>query len=257
MTSAPSPSPCACARHSQRRWCTCSWCPSRLLSRPGCCSTRRSTSPISSLFFDAERQLFIGRRSGMFELLGHQAARGLPIAVGVVALGVAYAASAVRASLRPWRWLGHCAAIALVLTPSVISLLKSSTAAHCPAQRRRVGGAADYRAERDGSRSGPHRRGRPAAACSSAHAGAGYALLGLYFAGWAAGVHRWRWLGLGIGTGAPGSCSARCASLQGLALREPDDVVGDRRVDHRRVSSSRRCSGAGAQARSALLRRWL
>jgi membrane-associated PAP2 superfamily phosphatase len=152
---------------------------------------------ISSLFFDAEQKLFVGKRSGVFELLGHQAARGLPIAVGVVALGVAVG-SAFRASLRPWRARAIALAIALALTPSVISLLKSSTAAHCPHSVDVFGGQADYRAERDG----PFWAASPAAAgrcLPSAHAGAGYALLALYFMGWAAGVRRWRWLGLGIG----------------------------------------------------------
>jgi membrane-associated PAP2 superfamily phosphatase len=152
---------------------------------------------ISSLFFDAEQKLFVGKRSGLFELLGHQAARGLPILVGLVAVGVAMG-SAFRASLRPWRPLAIALAIALVLTPSVISLLKSSTAAHCPHSIDVFGGQADYAAERDG----PFWAASKASAgrcLPSAHAGAGYALLSLYFVGWAAGIRRWRWAGLAIG----------------------------------------------------------
>ena len=155
---------------------------------------------ISSLFFDAEQKLFAGKRSGLFELIGHQAARGLPIAVGLVALGVAVG-SAFRASLRPWRASAIALALALVLTPSVISLLKSSTAAHCPHTVDVFGGPVDYRAERDG----PFWAASPATAgrcLPSAHAGAGYALLALYFVGWVAGVRRWRWGGLAIGIAA-------------------------------------------------------
>ena len=36
----------------------------------------------------------------------------------------------------------------------------------------------------------------------SGHAGAGYALLSLYFAGWALGRPAWRWSGLAIGVAA-------------------------------------------------------
>jgi membrane-associated PAP2 superfamily phosphatase len=155
---------------------------------------------ISSLFFDAEQKLFVGKRSGAFELLGHQAARALPVVVGVAAIAVALG-SAVRASLRPWRLIAIALAASLLLTPSVIGLLKASTAAHCPHSVDVFGGEADYRAERDG----PFWAGSKATAgrcLPSAHAGGGYALLALYFAGWAAGVRRWRWLGLGIGIAA-------------------------------------------------------
>jgi membrane-associated PAP2 superfamily phosphatase len=152
---------------------------------------------ISGVFFDPKAQRFLGERSGLFELLGHQAARGLPVAVGVVALGVAVG-SRWRPSLRPLRWLAVALALALVLTPVVISLLKSSTAAHCPHSMDVFGGRFDYLAERDGPFWAP--ASTAAGRClPSAHAGAGYGLLALYFFGWAAGLRRWRWLGLAAG----------------------------------------------------------
>ena len=41
-------------------------------------------------------------------------------------------------------------------------------------------------------------------ALPSGHAGAGYAMLSLYFAGWALGGAAWRWGGLALGRGAWG-----------------------------------------------------
>ena len=155
---------------------------------------------ISSLFFDAEQKVFAGKRSGLFDLLGHQLARGLPIVLGVVAVGIALG-SLVRASLRPWRLVAIALAASLLLNPTVISLLKSSTAAHCPHTVDVFGGPVDYAAERDG----PFwaESSKTAGRClPSAHAGAGYSLLALYFVGWAAGRRRWRWIGLGIGIAA-------------------------------------------------------
>lgn len=155
---------------------------------------------VSRLFFDPASRLFLGGRSGLFDLLGHEGARALPVAVGLLAVGVAVG-SAFRPSLRPWRWIALAVAAALLITPVVISLLKSNTAAHCPHTVDVFGGAVDYRAERDGPFWAP-----PSTAAGrclpSAHAGAGYGLLALYFAGWAAGVRRWRWLGLCLGVAA-------------------------------------------------------
>ena len=45
-------------------------------------------------------------------------------------------------------------------------------------------------------------RARAGGALPSGHAGAGYAMLSLYFAGWALGRPAWRWGGLALGLGA-------------------------------------------------------
>lgn len=155
---------------------------------------------ISSLFFDPGPRAFVGKRSGLFELLGHEGARGVPIALGIVAVGVAVG-SAFRPSLRPWRAVAIALAASLVLNPIAIGLLKASTVAHCPRDVDVFGGSVDYAAERAGPVWAASKK--TAGRClPSAHAGAGYALLGLYFVGWAAGRPRWRWIGLGIGIAA-------------------------------------------------------
>lgn len=155
---------------------------------------------ISSLFFDAGEKAFVGKRSGLFDLLGHEGARGVPIALGVVAVGIAVG-SAFRPSLRPWRAVAIALAASLLLNPATIGLLKASTSAHCPRDVDVFGGRVDYVAERAGPFWAASKK--TAGRClPSAHAGAGYALLGLYFAGWAAGRRRWRWFGLGIGIAA-------------------------------------------------------
>ena len=182
---------------------------------------------ISSLFFDAGQKAFVGKRSGLFDLLGHEGARGVPIALGIVAVGIA-AGSAFRASLRPWRAVAIALAATLVLNPSAIGLLKVSTAAHCPRDVDVFGGAVDYAAERDGPFWAASKK--TAGRClPSAHAGAGYALLGLYFAGWAAGRRRWRWFGLGIGIAA-GLLFGAVRVSQGSHFAS-QRVVGLRRLD--------------------------
>ena len=82
----------------------------------------------------------------------------------------------------------------ICIGPLLIGILKQVTAAHCPWDIVRYGGYADYvqdwfaRSRADAGRCLPN-----------SHAGAGFSLLALYFAGWAGGHRGWRWSGLAIG----------------------------------------------------------
>ena len=215
MTSAPRRSPAPGMRsavvHLARGAARCS------RSRPGCEHSALDVA-ISSLFFDAERKLFVGKRSGLFELLGHQAARGLPdrgrrrrrrrrrrAPRSVPRFGPGARA--------PSRSPSRC-----VLTPSVISVLKSSTAAHCPHSVDVFGGEADYarRARRSvlgriaGSRPGAACRARmpaPATPCSASTSPAGPPAF-------AAGAGS-----ASASASPPGSCSAPCASRRARTSR--------------------------------------
>lgn len=155
---------------------------------------------ISSLFFDAPGNTFDLSHSIWLEILGHQAARALPVIVGALALA-AGVAGGFADSLRPWRRILFTLGVAVILGPAIISVLKSSTAAHCPHDLQMFGGVIEYARERASPIWAPS--AAAAGHClPSGHAGGGYALVALYFAGWAAGRPEWRWRGLWIGVGA-------------------------------------------------------
>ncbi|MEO8525230.1 MAG: phosphatase PAP2 family protein [Caldimonas sp.] len=155
---------------------------------------------LARLFADDATQSFDWRHSAWLDVLGHQAARGLPIIVGGVALA-AGAAGFFLAQLRPWRHILLTLGAAMIVGPLLINLLKTMTTQHCPATLTDFGGVVSYAADR----SAPFWAVMPrdAGHClPSGHAGGGYALLALYFAGWAAGRPAWRWQGLAIGIAA-------------------------------------------------------
>jgi len=155
---------------------------------------------LSRLFVDPATQRFDWRHAPLLELLGHQAARGLPIAVGVVAVLVGLAALAVE-RLRPWRAILLTLGAAMIVTPLVVNQLKTRTTQPCPVEVMEFGGARNY----DASRLGPFWAGTgapPGHCLPSGHAGGGYALLALFFAGWASGRRPWRHAGLAVGVAA-------------------------------------------------------
>jgi membrane-associated PAP2 superfamily phosphatase len=155
---------------------------------------------LARLFVDASGQNFAWRDSALLDILGHQAARGLPFLVGAVAVAGGVAGFAVR-SLRPWTPILLATGAAMLLGPLAVNVLKTMTTPHCPIALQAFGGVVDYAAEQRGPfwATSPQSAGH----CSpSGHAGGGYALLSLYFAGWAAGRPAWRWRGLAIGIAA-------------------------------------------------------
>jgi len=152
---------------------------------------------IAQLFADSVTHHFVWARSALLDVVGHQAARGLPFLVGASALAGGVCGLAV-SRLRPWTPILLAVGAAMLLGPLLVNVMKSWTAQHCPVDVQPFGGVVDYVADRDG----PFWATSVASAgrcLPSGHAGGGYALLALYFAGWAAGRPTWRWRGLAIG----------------------------------------------------------
>ncbi|MEO8311889.1 MAG: phosphatase PAP2 family protein [Caldimonas sp.] len=155
---------------------------------------------LARLFVDATGRHFAGSDSALLDIVGHQAARGVPVLVGAVAIAGGTAGWAVR-SLRPWSPILLAIGVAMLVGPLVVNLLKATSLPHCPIALQDFGGVVDYAAEQRGPfwASSPQGAGH----CSpSGHAAGGYALLSLYFAGWASGRPAWRWRGLALGTAA-------------------------------------------------------
>jgi len=171
---------------------------------------------IARLFVDATSHHFVWAHSALLDVVGHQAARGVPFLVGASALACGVCGLAVP-RLRPWTPILLTIGAAMLLGPLLVNIIKSWTTQHCPVDVQPFGGVVDYVAERDG----PFWATSAASAgrcLPSGHAGGGYALLSLYFAGWAAGRPRWRWRGLAIGIAAGALFSAvRIAQGAGFA----------------------------------------
>lgn len=148
---------------------------------------------IEDLFYDPRMQDFSLRHSLWLELFGHQLMLVLPIGIGLLAGSAAIAAPRLEA-LRPWRGVLWAVLASICIGPLLIGILKQVTAAHCPWDIVRYGGYADY--VQDWFVSSPAEAGH---CLPNSHAGAGFSLLALYFAGWAAGHRGWRWSGLATG----------------------------------------------------------
>ena len=155
---------------------------------------------LTERFVDSATHSFPWRNSDLLEIFGHQAARGLPFLVGGIGL-VAGLAGLRFAPLRPWAPILLALGAAMIVGPVLVNTLKGMTTQHCPNALQSFGGVVAYADDRGG----PFwaLSGQTAGRClPSGHAGGGYALLALYFAGWAAGRPAWRWRGLAIGIAA-------------------------------------------------------
>jgi len=155
---------------------------------------------IARLFVDPASQRFAWHDSVVLDVIGHQVARSFPFLVGALAIAAGMAGFSVR-SLRPWTAILLTVGASMLLGPIVVNMLKTMTTQHCPSALQSFGGIVDYVADQRG----PFwaRTAQSAGHClPSGHAGGGYALLSLYFAGWAAGRPHWRWRGLAIGIAA-------------------------------------------------------
>lgn len=163
---------------------------------------------IEDAFFDPLTMTFPWRASTWLESVGHHLVKLVPIGICLLAIGAAIASAWVSA-LRPWRAVLWSLVAALCIGPSLITQLKQITAPPCPWDLKRYGGYAEIAVTwlaRSHSEAGQ--------CLPSGHAGAGYSLFALYFAGWAIGRPRWRWLGLIIGIIA-GSVFGLVRMLQG------------------------------------------
>jgi membrane-associated PAP2 superfamily phosphatase len=155
---------------------------------------------IATFASDATTHTFVWRDSAWLDVLGHQSARGIPILVGAIAAAAGIAGYFAR-RLHPWRHILVTIGAAMAAGPLLVALMKSRTTLHCPASLQEFGGVVSYALDRSAPfwASSPYHAGH----CSpSGHAGGGYALLALYFAGWAAGRPAWRWAGLAVGIAA-------------------------------------------------------
>jgi membrane-associated PAP2 superfamily phosphatase len=152
---------------------------------------------LARVFFDPASAGFPWRNSSWLDVVGHHAARGLPILVAAVSLAAWATAHAVT-QLRPWRAILLTIGAAMLIGPLLINVMKSLTSQHCPSDILEFGGIVSYAADHAAPFWAATKQS--AGHClPSGHAGGGYALLSLYFAGWAAGRPRWRWGGLAIG----------------------------------------------------------
>jgi membrane-associated PAP2 superfamily phosphatase len=155
---------------------------------------------ITRWFVDPASHGFVWRDSVLLEVLGHLAARGLPVMVGGIALCAGLAGFGVP-PLRAWTPILLTTGAAIVIGPLAVNVLRGMTTQHCPIDLQSFGGIVDYAA----NQAGPFWATTPQGAghcLPSGHAAGGYALLSLYFAGWAAGQPSWRWRGLALGVGA-------------------------------------------------------
>jgi membrane-associated PAP2 superfamily phosphatase len=148
---------------------------------------------IARQFVDASGAAGQLEHSVWLNVLGHQAARFVPVLVGVLAITGGFVPR-----LRQWRPILLATGISVILGPALINAMKTVTSQHCPAQILELGGVVSYAADQ----AAPFwavTKARAGHCLPSGHAGGGYALLALYFAGWAAGRPSWRWGGLLIG----------------------------------------------------------
>ncbi|MFC4277065.1 phosphatase PAP2 family protein [Achromobacter aloeverae] len=148
---------------------------------------------VARWFYDAQAHAFPYRASRALEILGHRLVLVAPVGMAVAAAGAAVASRWLPV-LRPWRGVLWATALTCALGQVVIGQLKHYTALPRPYELSLFGGYAPYP---DHFWAASRREG--GGALPSGHAGAGYALLSLYFAGWAAGRPAWRWAGLTIG----------------------------------------------------------
>jgi membrane-associated PAP2 superfamily phosphatase len=155
---------------------------------------------VTQWFADPETRSFPWRSSALLEIFGHEAARGLPFMVGGVAIAAGLSGLGIQ-QLRAWTPLLLTLGAAMVLGPLAVNILKGMTTQHCPINLQSFGGVVNYADDLAGPFWAASRQS--AGHClPSGHAGGGYALLSLYFAGWAAGRPAWRWRGLAIGIAA-------------------------------------------------------
>ncbi|CAB3823446.1 phosphatase PAP2 family protein [Achromobacter ruhlandii] len=130
------------------------------------------------------------------ELVGHRMVLALPIGIGLGAVAVAAASYRIPA-WRPLRAAALAVALTCIVGQLAITQLKHHTTLPRPYDLDTLGGYTPYPLSW-----WTWDRGKAGGALPSGHAGAGYSMLTLYFAGWAAGRADWRWPGLALGIAA-------------------------------------------------------
>jgi membrane-associated PAP2 superfamily phosphatase len=136
----------------------------------------------------------------MLEVLGHQWARGLVI-VAACSVVVMFLLAFMLPLLSPYRRLLLFLALALVLAPLTVKLLRTSSTQYCPWRLQEFGGFAPHLSLFEAAPPS-----LPPGHCfPGSHASAGFALLAFYFAGRHLGnrrlAHAGLWGGIAAGTG--------------------------------------------------------
>ncbi|WP_454696393.1 phosphatase PAP2 family protein [Achromobacter aegrifaciens] len=151
---------------------------------------------IARALFDPVLDDFPLRLNRWLELVGHRMVLALPIGIGLAAVGVVAASYRIPA----WRaWRGPALALAATCLAGqvLVNQLKHYTTLPRPYDLDFLGGYTPYPVHWwTWARTGA------GGALPSGHAGAGFALLTLYFVGWALGRPAWRWWGLAVGIAA-------------------------------------------------------
>lgn len=150
---------------------------------------------VAGVFYDSTLGDFPYRTMRWLEVLGHRVVLALPVGIALVAFAVALLSYRITA-WRGVRGIAWATVLTCLLGQVVINQLKHLTALPRPSNLSLFGGYAALpthwwaatRAESGG-------------ALPSGHAGAGYSMCVLYFAGWALGRPVWRWTGLALGLG--------------------------------------------------------
>jgi membrane-associated PAP2 superfamily phosphatase len=148
---------------------------------------------IARTLFDPVLDGFPLHGSRWLELLGHRMVLALPIGVALAAAGVVAASFRIPA-WRRWRGAALAVAATCLAGQLLVNQLKHHTTLPRPYDLDTLGGYTPYPLHW-----WTWARARAGGALPSGHAGAGYAMLSLYFAGWALGRPAWRWGGLAIG----------------------------------------------------------
>lgn len=130
------------------------------------------------------------------ELVGHRMVLALPIGMALGAIAVVAASYRIPAWRHP-RGAALAVAVTCIVGQLAVTQLKHHTTLPRPYDLETLGGYTPYPLSW-----WTWDRGKAGGALPSGHAGAGYSMLTLYFAGWAARWPAWRWWGLAVGIAA-------------------------------------------------------
>ncbi|MGY6273333.1 phosphatase PAP2 family protein [Achromobacter denitrificans] len=151
---------------------------------------------IAYALFDPALDDFPLRANRWLDLIGHRMVLALPVGIALASAGVVAASYRIPA-WRPWRGPALAVALTCVAGQLLVNQLKHHTMLPRPYDLDTLGGYTPYPLHW-----WTWARARAGGALPSGHAGAGYSMLSLYFAGWALGRPAWRWGGLAIGIAA-------------------------------------------------------
>ena len=152
---------------------------------------------ISGWLYDPVARAFPLRANFVFETLLHHWAKYVVASVACLAWAGYFLTHAMPA-LKPHRRQLLFLGLALALAPAAVSLLKLTSARHCPWDIVQFGGYAPYLALLETAPTGL----APGHCFPAGHASTGFCLMAFYFLGLSARQRGWAWFGLALGLGA-------------------------------------------------------